>query len=142
MILDGGPTQVGIESTVAALNREPPAVLRPGMISKTELEAATGVYWTTETAHADLSESPGLHARHYAPRTPFYVLERSERPPQGNGRIINMPEEPRRYAAALYAELHKADREGWEWIAVEKPPATPEWAGILDRIQRASARKP
>src|SRR6266516_1063551 len=43
MILDGGPTQVGIESTVAALTREPPTVLRPGMISQADLEAATGV---------------------------------------------------------------------------------------------------
>jgi L-threonylcarbamoyladenylate synthase len=139
MILDGGPTKVGIESTVVALTREPPVVLRPGMISQTDLEAATGMAWKSETGSRDSSESPGMHPRHYAPLTPFYVLERGERPP-GNGRMIDLPRDPQAYAAALYAELHKADTEGWDWIAVEKPPGKPEWAGILDRIQKAATR--
>ena len=43
------------------------------------------------------------------------------------------------FAVKLYAELHKADAEGWDWIAVEKPPETSEWAGVLDRLKRASA---
>jgi L-threonylcarbamoyladenylate synthase len=141
MILDGGPTQVGIESTVVALTRERPAVLRPGMISQADLEAATNVVWKSETASRDLRESPGMHPRHYAPRTPFYVLEPGERRPAGNGRVIDLPQNPLAYAAALYAELHKADTEGWDWIAVERPPDMPEWAGILDRIQRAATRR-
>jgi L-threonylcarbamoyladenylate synthase len=141
MILDEGPTQVGIESTVVALTREPPAVLRPGMISQLDLEAATGVRWENRMASRDSSESPGLHPRHYAPRTPLYVLEPGERRPAGSGRVIDLPEDPDSYAKALYAELHKADTEAWDWIGVEKPPDTPEWAGILDRIQRASTRK-
>ena len=141
MILDGGPTHVGIESTVASVTREPPAVLRPGMISQADLEAATGVRWASEIASRVSSESPGLHPRHYAPHTPLYVLEPGERPPAGNGRIIDMPRDPHAYAALFYAELHDADREGWDWLAVEKPPETPEWAGILDRVRRASTRK-
>jgi L-threonylcarbamoyladenylate synthase len=141
MILDGGPTQVGIESTVVALTRELPAVLRPGMISQADLEAATHVAWKSETASRDSRESPGMHPRHYAPRTPFYVLEPGERRPAGNGRVIDLPQNPLAYAAALYAELHKADTEGWDWIAVERPPDMPEWAGILDRIQRATTRR-
>ncbi|MGI9072672.1 MAG: L-threonylcarbamoyladenylate synthase [Bryobacteraceae bacterium] len=140
ILLDGGPTQVGIESTVVALTREPPVVLRPGMISQSDLEAATGVAWKSETGSRDSRESPGRHPRHYAPRTPLYVLDRDERPPAGNGRVIDLPEDPLAYAAALYAELHKADTEGWDWIAVENPPNMPEWAGILDRIQRAATR--
>jgi L-threonylcarbamoyladenylate synthase len=140
LILDGGPTQVGIESTVAALTRNPPAVLRPGMISQPELEAATGLVWVNEIASRDSRESPGLHPRHYAPRTPLYVLKPGEARPAGNGRVIDLPRDPHAYAAALYAELHNADAEGWDWIAVEKPPDMPEWAGILDRIQRAAMR--
>jgi len=142
MILDGGPAEIGIESTVVALTREPPVVLRPGMISISDLEAATGLAWTREIGPRDLSESPGLHPRHYAPRTPFYVVEQGKCLPAGIGRVIDMPAEPHAYAAALYAELHKADAEGWDWIAVEKPPDIPEWAGILDRVQRAATRKP
>lgn len=141
LILDGGPTQVGIESTVAALTSDSPSVLRPGMISQAELEAATGVVWAKEAALPDPRESPGLHPRHYAPHTPFYVLETGEFLPPGKGRVIDLPRPVYAYAAALYAELHKADAEGWDWIAVEKPPDMPEWAGILDRIRRASTRR-
>ena len=140
MILDAGPTQVGIESTVASLTREPPAVLRPGMITRAELEAASGVAWVDRTGSDDVSESPGLHPRHYAPRTPFYVLDSGKSHPAGNGKVIEMPTDPRAYAQALYAQLHRADTENWEWIAVEKPPETSEWAGILDRLRRATTR--
>lgn len=140
MILDGGPTQVGIESTVVSLRRDPPAVLRPGMITQDQLEAVTGVRWERELDLPHVSESPGLHARHYAPRTPFYVLEAGAAKPEGNGRVIEMPSDAQAYAARLYAQLHAADREGWDWIAVEKPPETAQWEGILDRLRRASRR--
>jgi len=138
LILNGGATQVGIESTVASLRRESPAILRPGMISQDELESVTGVRWHREGTLPHVSESPGLHPRHYAPRTPLYVLEPGAAKPSGRGRILEMPSDPRRYAARLYDELHKADAEGWDWIAVERPPDTPEWEGILDRLRRAS----
>jgi L-threonylcarbamoyladenylate synthase len=138
MILDAGPTRVGIESTVVSLRRVPPAILRPGMIAQTDLEAASGVRWEREVDLPQVQESPGLHPRHYAPRTPFYVLDPGATKPSGRGRILEMPDDPRAFGSKLYAELHKADAEGWEWIAVKAPPDTPEWAGILDRLTRAS----
>jgi L-threonylcarbamoyladenylate synthase len=49
-----------------------------------------------------------------------------------------MPAEPEAYAAQLYRQLHELDREGWEWIAVEFPPDTPEWAAVRDRLTRAA----
>lgn len=140
LILDGGPTQVGIESTVASLRRNPPAVLRPGMISQAQLEEATGVHWERERDVPHVVESPGQHPRHYAPRTPFYVLTSPEITPVGKGRIIEMPNDRVSYAARLYAALHEADKQGWDWIAVLRPPETPEWTAILDRLQRASTR--
>jgi L-threonylcarbamoyladenylate synthase len=138
MILDGGPTQVGIESTVATLRRVPPAVLRPGMITQSQLEAATGMLWEHEVDLPHIGESPGLHPKHYAPRTPFYLLEPHAPKPAGKGRVLEMPSDRETYAATLYAELHKADSEGWEWIAVVRPLGVPEWAGILDRLRRAT----
>ena len=138
LILDGGPTPVGIESTVVSLWRDPPVILRPGMISQTDLEAASGLRWERETDLPKIVESPGMHARHYAPRTPFYVLEPGVPQPSGRGKVIEMPSDPKSFAAQLYSELHQADQEGWEWIAITRPPETPEWAGILNRLQRAS----
>ncbi len=140
MILDGGPTRVGIESTVVSLIRQPPTILRPGMITPQDLERVTETAWEINAPQPNVSESPGLHPHHYAPRTPFYVLERDEPCPPGRGRLIEMPSDADAYAARLYADLHTADAEGWDWIAVEKPPATPEWLGILDRLKRASMK--
>jgi L-threonylcarbamoyladenylate synthase len=142
MILDGGSTQVGIESTVASLRRMPPAVLRPGMITQDQLEAVTGMHWEREIDIPHIGglphESPGLQAKHYAPRTAFYLLAPGEPEPTGRGRVLQMPADREAYAAKLYAELHKADSEGWEWIAIVRPPDEPEWAGILDRLRRAA----
>jgi L-threonylcarbamoyladenylate synthase len=141
MVLDGGPTEVGIESTVASLRREPPMVLRPGMISQQDLEEATGVPWELEEDVPQIVESPGQHVRHYAPRTPFYVFKSRFETPPGRGLIIDLPPEREAYATNLYAVLHEADKEGWDWIAVVEPPDKPEWAGIRDRLKRASAQK-
>jgi len=143
LVLDGGPTQVGIESTVASLRRSPPVVLRPGMISQAELETATGISWEREVDRPHLSEpaeSPGLHLRHYSPRTPFFILDSGEALPNGHGRVLDLPHAPESYARSLYAQLHEADAEGWDWIAVTTPPMSPEWDGILDRLKRAAAR--
>ncbi len=141
MILDAGPTQIGIESTVVSLTQDPPAVLRPGMIPRAELEAVTGITWVDGIGSDGVSESPGLHPRHYAPRTPFFVLEHGHPRPAGRGKIIEMPTEARAYARELYARLHRADAENWDWIAVEKPRDGPEWAGILDRLRRAARER-
>jgi len=46
---------------------------------------------------------------------------------------------PLEYAAALYDALHRADAQGYDWIAVEMPPDTPEWAGVRDRLKRAAS---
>jgi L-threonylcarbamoyladenylate synthase len=138
LILDGGATQVGIESTVVSLRRNPPVVLRPGMIGLRELEHATGMHWEREVAQPDLVESPGQHPRHYAPRTKFYLLDEGIQLAEGRGRVIDMPHDPAAYAACLYAEMRKADAEGWDWIAVRRPPHAAEWDGIRDRLKRAS----
>ncbi|MBV9294433.1 MAG: threonylcarbamoyl-AMP synthase [Acidobacteriaceae bacterium] len=141
MILDGGPTMIGIESTVASIWRDPPVILRPGMITQEELQKVTERPWEREMGLPQIMESPGMQPRHYAPRTPFYVLEPGTAAPAGRGRILEMPPDPQSFAAKLYAELHGADQQGWDWIGVTRPPDTPEWAGILDRLTKASARE-
>jgi L-threonylcarbamoyladenylate synthase len=140
-ILDAGPCEVGIESTVLSVAGERRILLRPGMISQRQIEEVIGpVDLAPEPASGAGHVSPGLHRRHYAPKTPLYLLNAGESLPDGRGRLLSFPNEPASFAARLYSELHAADTEGWEWIAIRKPPATVEWAGILDRLTRASRR--
>ncbi len=151
LILDGGPCTVGIESTVLSLATNPPRLLRPGMISQPQIEAIVGpvsLSGPTGPAH----ESPGQHHRHYAPRTPLHLVSRwQDLPSSGNGAYFylsspspahpsfRMPADPAAYAAALYETLHRADSEGYTWLAVELGPAENSWLAIHDRLRRASS---
>ena len=143
-VLDGGPARVGIESTVLSLV-DSPLLLRPGVIPLPEIEALIG---PVEVAGGPVEEpggphaSPGMHARHYRPATPLFLLGPGDTPPQGRGAYLRigreMPAFPREYAAALYDTLHRLDHSGLDWIAVETPPDAPEWAGVRDRLSRAA----
>ncbi len=141
-VLDGGPARVGIESTVLSLV-DAPILLRPGVIPLPEIEALIGRVQIGSTAEGP-HPSPGMHERHYRPSTPLYLVPAGGALPKGNGVYLRigeeMPGEPLAYAAALYSTLHRLDGEGHDWIALEPPPATPEWSGILDRLRRAASR--
>jgi len=140
-VLDGGPSQVGIESTVLSLAGEP-LLLRPGVIPLPEVEALIGPVQMAPPPGEAAHPAPGMHKRHYRPQTPLFLLRQGDCPPQGRGAWLRigreMPADPRAYAAALYETLHRLDHQGFDWIAVERPPHTPEWAGVLDRLQRAA----
>jgi L-threonylcarbamoyladenylate synthase len=161
-ILDGGPCSVGIESTVLSLTEDPPIVLRPGGISRAEIEAVIGRVRSlhTEATASQLSGSelahaaPGMHRRHYSPRTALYLVENGlvskegrgvylqlSRPPEGQVlEVMEMPSDPVAYAAKLYETLHLLDGAGFDWIAVETPPDLPEWEAVRDRLRRAAGR--
>src|SRR6185369_11166567 len=100
-VLDGGPASVGIESTVLSLVNEP-VLLRPGVIPLTELEALIGrIAVASGTLAEGPHEAPGMHARHYQPATPLYLLGPDEAAPSGNGALLRigreMPKSPREY---------------------------------------------
>lgn len=147
LILDGGTTPVGIESTVLSLAVSPPALLRPGMVTREEIEALIGpVSLPNEPSPEGAHPSPGLHPRHYSPKTPLILVENGVLPSHGKGVYLShlpgagvpMPSQAREYAAVIYATLHNLDGECLDWIAVETPPDTGEWAGVRDRLTRAS----
>jgi L-threonylcarbamoyladenylate synthase len=140
-VLDGGPTTVGIESTVLSLAGERPVLLRPGVIPLPEIEALIGKVEVAAGTPQGAHLSPGMHLRHYRPRTPLYLLAAGDAEPAGRGAWLRIGAAgPRAYAAALYDTLHRLDEEGLDWIAVERPPDAPEWAGVLDRLRRAATR--
>jgi L-threonylcarbamoyladenylate synthase len=140
MVLDGGRTTVGIESTVLSLVNSSAVLLRPGMVTRHDIEAVIGPVQVLGAVAEDAHASPGLHPRHYSPKTRLILVEAGKLPPSGRGICLQMPSEPREYAAVLYERLHEADAQGWDWIAIELPPGGEEWSAIRDRLERASYR--
>ncbi len=122
MVLDGGRTTVGIESTVLSLAGPDAVLLRPGMVTRQEIEAVIG---PVRGAGAGPRRRPcfaRIARRHYSPKTPLILIEPGKLPSSGRGICLPMPADPRAYAAVLYERLHEADSQGWDWIAIEQPP--------------------
>jgi len=149
MVLDGGPCRVGIESTVLSLAGPVPVLLRPGMVSREQIESLIGpVLLAGAVTGLEAHAAPGQHAKHYSPRAPL----RLGVPDEARGTVflwwsvegtaefsVRMPNDPDRYAAMLYDTLHRADSLGPREIVVEPVPSGSDWAGIRDRLARASA---
>ena len=142
-LLDGGPCEVGIESTVIAVTKDGLEVLRLGMAS---VEEAVAAFEPASEAH----RAPGQHQKHYSPRTRVLLVSEGRLPDHGDGAYLylhakaaaalvkQMPADPKLFAAQLYTTLHELDTQHFDWIAVEMPPPTPEWAAIRDRLTRAA----
>jgi L-threonylcarbamoyladenylate synthase len=145
-IVEGAPSEVGIESTVVAIEKGRAKLLRPGMISLGDIERVAAQAGASDPA-------PGMQERHYSPRTPLILIADSNGLPERDGaylwhrsdsktaRSIRMPSDPNAYAERLYRVLHELDSETWPWIAVEAPPATAEWDAIRDRLTRAARKR-
>jgi L-threonylcarbamoyladenylate synthase len=169
LIVDGGQSQVGIESTVLDLTVSPPQVLRPGMIHTESLAAVMGEVSSQKSAVRSKSSkalpSPGLLKKHYAPKAKLLILswcndadlksQLSTFNPQLSAcfviahthisaaenfaQVSVIPHDAEAFARAIYAELHRCDAAGADLIVIEAPPESPEWSGIADRLRRASA---
>jgi L-threonylcarbamoyladenylate synthase len=151
-ILDGGPCTVGIESTVLSLAESVPVLLRPGGISRQQIESVIGTVELRSAVTAAAHPSPGMHPRHYSPRTNLLLVEHGEVPKEGAGaylqfrerpkrqvnEIVVMPQDATEYAARLYRTLHELDTRNYDWIAVDTPDSAPEWEAIRDRLRRAA----
>ncbi len=167
LIVDGGQSEVGIESTVLDLTADPPRMLRPGMIGREALrECAIRLDegGTEENAEGEL-RSPGRLPRHYSPKARLGMLSwRDEADlraqlarggwdpektqilahtvvPSGGvaGRVVTIARDAAAFARAIYAELRRCDETGAEWIFVEALPETDEWQAIADRLKHAAA---
>jgi L-threonylcarbamoyladenylate synthase len=160
MVLDGGASDVGIESTIVDATGSAPVLLRPGHISARDIEQAAGVALAQPTAQSP--RAPGTLAAHYAPATPLLmaesdlllelaatltrqgkrvaVLARSALQPLLAGITwIAAPPEAAAYAHDLYANLRSLDAAGCDAILVEQLPQRMEWAAVNDRLARAAA---
>lgn len=158
LVLDGGPSEVGLESTIVACLDERVTLLRPGRITVPELEAVVG---PLAQPHVDVPRVPGSVASHYAPATPVELVPAVELDARiaahaaGGRRAavlssrspispdtalwIEAPTEPHPYGQVLYANLRALDRAAADVILVAEPPRTPMWAAVHDRLTRAAA---
>jgi L-threonylcarbamoyladenylate synthase len=160
LVLDGGACQVGVESTIVDFSGAKPLLLRPGQITRLEIEE----FLQTELIIQPQSaiRAPGMMAVHYAPATIAMLCQADELDRiiqgiiKGNKRagilayrqkisgndlihVIAMPKQPHEYAQALYAALRDLDRLELDIILVEQPLATDEWWAINDRLAKATA---
>jgi len=152
LILDGGPCEVGIESTVVSLIGSAAVLLRPGGVARAEIEALIGPVTTSADTSAGAHPAPGMHPRHYSPRTRLVLVKNGNVPNVGSGTylqyqhtpsrsdipVMQMPPTAAEYAAKIYTKLHEADAAAQDWIAVDLPPETPDWEAIHDRLNRAA----
>jgi L-threonylcarbamoyladenylate synthase len=161
MILDGGPSEVGIESTVLDLTGEIPVLLRPGTISIDALRAVVGEVLLPQQESIGTAPrlAPGMIERHYAPRAQLVMLvdsaaegaaqngkcgllHWSTAPREGSFiKVVAMPTDAIGYASQLYSALHEMDEIGCERIYVEPVPDGPQWLGVRDRLRRATAKE-
>jgi len=155
LVLEGGPSEVGIESTIVDLSTGSALLLRPGAISRGDLEELLNV----KPAGLSSPRHSGGLERHYAPRTPARLVSTHDldkeieklkqrvavlafsRPDERVDYWLRMPRSPEGYARRLYAALRELDTAGCETILVEAPPEAPEWAAVRDRLQKACAAR-
>jgi len=167
-VLDGGATEVGIESTIVDLSRldqgAGAVLLRPGHISAAQIAAVLGQ--PVRRPDAAAPRASGTLKAHYAPHTPLELIDdarlaqamRGAGLPEGRCVLVSyadlpalpadlaarlqvrgVPADPAHYAQALYATLRELDHGGYVRLLVQAPPHTPDWDAVNDRIGRAAA---
>jgi L-threonylcarbamoyladenylate synthase len=153
LILDGGPCDIGIESTVLDLTGQRPRILRPGGVERAQIESIVGTVdlFSGSTSVTTAAMSPGQQERHYSPRTPAFRSSSPGKISPGGARLeigsrysverptrVEMPNDPVAYGQHLYAALREIDDWGVERINVQMPPDHPAWAAVRDRLMRAT----
>jgi L-threonylcarbamoyladenylate synthase len=162
-VLDGGPCDVGIESAIVDCTRAAPVLLRPGVLTRAQIEAALGrPLVADEAAGGEAPRASGTLESHYAPSARVRLMDaRSLQAAldvlgedaahiavwsrallrSRSGKIIRrrMPDDAQAVAQQLFAVLREFDEQGVKLIWIETLPGTPEWEGVADRLRRAAA---
>lgn len=157
LVLDGGQSEVGVESTILDLSRGKPQVLRPGGVSLAELKRVLGYRPELGQAASKEVRVSGSLPQHYAPRTPAYLVELEVLEPPSDPRVgviatvpkpakfagkwLNLSDDKTLYAQKLYAALRELDAINLDRILIEKVPEADSWLAVRDRLQRATASK-
>jgi len=159
-VLDGGPTAIGVESTIVDCSRPRPAILRLGGVTAATIHALVGEP-VDELIRGEVA-APGTLERHYSPAARVVVVEAHDvaaratalveqgtrvgvlaiSPPNGlpdDVEVLGSPVDADEYARVLYARLREADERGLDVILVVAPPPAGIGAAVTDRLTRAAA---
>ena len=164
MVLDGGPCKVGIESSIVDCTRSAPVLLRPGVLTLAQLEAACGqgVLSAGAAIESSAPRAPGTLESHYAPNAKVRLMNAKAiqtaldllgadaahmavyartivRITSENVLYRRMPDDALATAEQLFAVLRNFDAQGVKLIWVETLPPEGAWDGVRDRLARASA---
>jgi L-threonylcarbamoyladenylate synthase len=169
LVLDGGPCEVGIESSIVDCTRGRPALLRPGVLTRAQLEAACGepvldkdALQPDDSALGGAPRAPGTLAAHYAPNAKVRLMDANAIQTAldllgadaahiavyaraivsiKSAKVLyrRMPDDALATAQQLFAVLRDFDAQGVKLIWIENPPAAAEWDGVRDRLARAAA---
>jgi L-threonylcarbamoyladenylate synthase len=165
LVLDGGACALGIESSIVDCSRAHVALLRPGVLTSAELQAAAGEFLHNPDAQSP--QAPGTLKAHYMPQAKLRLMpialletaldmlgqtelrlgvyaytlpqERFLAMAPKHSYYRSMPTHPAQAAHELFSALREFDAQGVELIWVEEPPLQAEWAGVRDRLQRAGS---
>ena len=163
LVLDGGPCDVGIESTIIDCTRGVPVLLRPGAITREQVQAACGIApLSKDELPAQTPRASGTLEAHYAPQAKVRLMDAKAlqtgldllgaeaahlavyartplhtRSPQVV--VRRMPDDAGAAAQQLFSALRAFDDAGVRLIWIEQPPNSADWEGVRDRLQRAAA---
>ena len=157
-VLDGGPCEHGLESTIVDLTTSQPQILRSGPITAAQLEQVLGCTVSTPREHqVKVSGNVGAH---YQPNTPVYLLSSDALMAQLASNTLptavlhfsalplpavsyrqQLPASAAAYGQQLYHQLFLADQQGVAQILVELPPHSPGWEAVQDRLRRAACHE-
>ena len=163
MVLDGGPCAVGIESSIVDCTRAQPVLLRPGVLTRAQLEAACGQpVLSPDELPLAAPRASGTLESHYAPNAKVRLMDAGAiqtaldllgadaahiavyacsivRIQSERVQYRRMPDDALATAQQLFAVLRDFDAQGVKLIWIENPPEAPEWDGVRDRLERAAA---
>lgn len=163
-VLDGGPCEVGVESTIVDVTGEIPTILRPGGVTREDLEAVLGCPLTVpSTSRVPV---PGQHPSHYAPRARVVLVEPekivaeaqlaqelghqvgvflpfsfADAPGKAHA-VVAVPDSMAAYARGLYGFLRERDQQGCDLIIASLPVEEGLGLAIANRLRRAAGPRP